>query len=342
MQIFEEIFGTWNNQEIPIITLTNNNDVSIKAIPYGAHIVEWSVPDKDGNFDNITLGLENLSDYTANRCMYGATVGRVAGRIKDAAFTLDDMHYDVDKNWNGHQLHGGAISIDAKVWDYRTEKNDDEASVTFTYTDPDGMNGYPGNLHIEVTYTLTEADEWKITYRASTDKPTLFNPTNHVYFNLHGNVEKTILDHDLYVDADRYVELSETVLPTGEVLAVDGTPFDFRKTASLQQITDDHPQTNMVNGLDHPFVLNEATDEPSIILSEKTSGRTIKMWTDQPTTVIYTHNGPQENLGVPVHAGITLETQGYPDAINHEHFGNIILRPGEEYHSETIYQFSLK
>ena len=347
MQVHEEIFGMWNNQEVPVITLTNSKDVSIKAIPYGAHLIEWSVPDKNGNFDNITLGLDDLEEYTEVRPYYGATVGRVAGRINSGMFTLDGVEYKLEQNLNGHHLHGGLEGLDTKLWDYKVTQSEEEASIIFSYEDRDGENGYPGTLSIEVTYTLTEQNEWKIAYRATTDAPTLFNPTNHVYFNLHGDATRTIMDHSLYVNADQFVELGEGTIPSGNVLPVDETPFDFREAAPVQQTIDsDHPQTQLVNGLDHPFVLNQDDKGPDAIILDQESGRTIKMWTDQPVVVIYTHNGPQAGVTIDgnevgAYAGITLETQGYPDAINIPNFGNIILRPGEEFRSETIYQFHL-
>lgn len=347
MQVHEEIFGVLDGNEVPVITLTNSKDVSIKVIPYGAHLIEWSVPDAEGNFDNITLGLETLEEYTSQRTYYGATVGRVAGRIRDGAFSIDGKDYQLETNMKGNHIHGGLNGLDTKLWDYRIEQKDDEASVVFSYVDPDGENHYPGTLSLEVTHTLTEDDEWILTYKATTDQPTLFNPTNHVYFNLYGNVRQTIMDHSLYVGADTFLELDESTLPTGKLLPVDDTPFDFREAAPVKQtIESDHPQTKLVNGLDHPFVLKFEDEGPDVVLFEKESGRTVRMWTDQPVVVIYTHNGSKEDLqidGTPIkeHAGITLETQNYPDAINQEHFGNIVLRPGEEYHAQTVYQFHL-
>ena len=347
MKIEEKLFGRFENKEVKAITLTNSKGVSITAIPYGAHIIDWTVPDKDGNFDNIVLGLSNLDDYVAHRPFYGATVGRVAGRIADGRFSLDGKEYNLPANNSGNHLHGGPKGLDAVLWNYKTSKTEDEATITFSYVDEAGSNNYPGTLTVEVQYTLTEENEWKITYSAETDEATLFNPTNHVYFNLHGDVEKDILDHSLYVNADSFIELNDNTIPTGNLQPVDGTPFDFRDAAPLAQATEsDHPQTVAVKGLDHPFVLNHEGNEPDAILLDKDNGRRIIMKTDQPSIVVFMHNGASDtvkinNQPIQAYAGVTLETQGFPDAINQKNFGNTVLRPGEKYFSETTYQFHL-
>ena len=348
MKVDKRVFGTFKGQEIPAIKLTNKNGVSITAIPYGAHIIEWLAPDRDGKFDNITLGFDELEPYFNHHPYYGATVGRVAGRIADGHFSVNGTDYQLEQNQIGkNHIHGGTDGLDNKIWDYEVETDEDEARIIFSYVDADGHNGYPGNLTVSVTYTLTNKDEWKLSYRATTDKATLFNPTNHVYFNLHGDASKNILDHSLFMDADKFVELDNDVIPTGNVLPVDQTPFDFRKTAPIgQAMESDHPQTTLVGGLDHPFVLNHTSDKPDAILLDSTTGRSLRVWTDQDVIVVFTHNGGKENLqidGVPVgqHSGVTLETQGYPDAVHHEGFGSIILHPGEEFKAETTYQFVL-
>lgn len=348
MQVEEKTFGKLNDKEVPVITLTNKNGVSLSATPYGATVVAWRVPDKKGNFDNIVLGFEQLDEYAEHRPYYGATIGRIAGRIAAGKFTLDGKEYEVAKNENGaHHLHGGLEGLDTKLWDYQTEENETEARIVFTYLDEDGSNGYPGNLTLQVTYTLTDEDEWKVAYSAKTDQPTLFNPTNHVYFNLLGDFTHPIVDHKLFVDADFFAELDEGNIPTGKLLPVTGTPFDFwNPTPLAQAVEGDHSQTKQVGGLDHPFVLNQKSEGPSAVISEKSSGRKIEMDTDQPAVVIFLHNGEINKYQIadkPViaYAGLTLETQKLPDAINQEGFGDIVLRPGDEYKAETVYRFVL-
>lgn len=348
MKITQKKFGTFSNKDIPAITLTNKNGVSLTAIPYGASLVEWMVPDKEGNFSNIVLGFKQLDEYVEHRPYYGATIGRVAGRIAQGRFSIDGKEYKVAENEsNSQHLHGGWEGFDTKLWDYVVEEKETEAKIIFSCQDEDGSNGYPGNLTVKVTYTLTDDNEWKVAYSAKTDQPTLFNPTNHVYFNLQGDFTRSILDHLLFVDADFIAELGEGNIPTGKLLPVRTTPFEFWNPAPVSQaVNGNHPQIKKVKGLDHPFVLNQKTQGPSATLFDRESGRKIEMYTDQPAVVIYLHNeetNKYEMKGQPVkaYAGITLETQQLPDAINQEDFGDIVLHPGKEYHSETVYHFVL-
>lgn len=348
MQISQKKFGTFHNQDVPAITLTNKNGVSITAIPFGASIVEWNVPDRNGAFDNIVLGFNQLDEYVQHRPYYGATVGRVAGRISQGMFSIDGKSYQVSQNESGNHLHGGIQGLDTKLWNFETRKRAHEASIIFSCEDKNGSNGYPGNIAVQVIYTLTDDNEWKVAYSASTDQPTLFNPTNHVYFNLHGDISKNILDHQLFVQADTYAELGDSNNPTGRLLPVEDTPFDFREVAPVSQSTEsDHPQTKKVSGLDHPFVLNSKNDQLDASIFDEQTGRKIEMTTDQAAVVVFLHNGKAEGYtlnGQPIeaYAGITLETQALPDAINQENFGDIILRPENPYTSETVYRFVLE
>lgn len=346
MQIEERVFGKVNETDITAITLTNKSGASITAMTYGATLLEWQAPDKNGTLANITIGLDSLDDYVNNRPYYGATIGRVAGRIAEGKFVLNGTDYQLEANDHGNHLHGGVHGLDTKIWDYRLENKDDEAKIIFSYKDEAGENQYPGTLTVEVIYTFTEENEWKINYRATTDAPTLFNPTNHVYFNLNGNMVGTILDHELFVNADEFVELNDNTIPTGNKVSVSGTPFDFRQPTFTKQAPEsDHPQTKAVAGLDHPFVLKQANGEPHASLYSKESGRRIEMSTTEAVVVVFMHNGPSafnyQGEPLPAYAGITLETQNYPDAINQTNFGNIVLQPGDTYTSETVYKFSI-
>lgn len=347
MQITEKPFGKLDGQDITAITLRNESGFALTAINYGATLIAWDTPDKDGQFRNIVLGFDNWDDYAQNHTYYGATIGRIAGRIGKGRFTLDGKDYQLETNQKGNHLHGGIRGLDQLVWDYELREGDTEASILFRCTDPDGSNGYPGQLEVEVLYTLTESSEWRLEYHARSDQPTLFNPTNHTYFNLSREAGRDIREHQLLVDANRVAELDETLLPTGTFLEVTGTPFDFREPVPIRQAAEgDHPQLELAGGgLDHPFLLNHS-DGFDVVLADPDSGRSIRMKTDRDAVVIYTHNAGSDDylIGgqpVPVYAGIALETQTLPDAINQEGFGNIVLRPGEEFFSRTSYQFRL-
>lgn len=348
MSITQKTFGTFSDKEIPAITLTNKNGISITVIPYGASIVKWNVPDKGGNFSNIVLGFGQLDEYVKHRPYYGATIGRVAGRIANGTFSIEDKSYQLSQNEGDNHLHGGFQGLDTKFWDFETKENENEDKITFSYIDSDGgPDGYPGNLTVEVTYTLTDEDEWKIHYSASTDRDTIFNPTNHVYFNLHGDISRNIVDHKLFVNADTFAELGKDNNPTGQLLFVKDTPFDFRKSALVSQATEsNHLQTQKVSGLDHPFVLNHKKESIDAFIYDEQTGRKIEMTTNQPAVVIFLHNGKAEGYTmdskpIEAYSGITLETQGLPDAINQEDFGNVILRAGDTYNSETVYRFKV-
>lgn len=346
MQITETAFGQYDGQEITAITLQNEQGVSLTAINYGATVIAWHVPDKEGRFQNIVLGFDRLEDYLQHHTYYGATVGRVAGRIGKGRFSLDGQDYQLEANQNGNHLHGGTLGLDQAVWDYEIREGETEASILFRHVDLDGSNGYPGRLEAEVVYTLTEDQEWRVEYHARTDRPTLFNPTNHTYFNLSQEAGQDVLQHLLLVDSSRVPELDKTMLPTGQFLDVAGTPFDFRRPARIQQAAAlDHPQTQLAGGLDHPFLLEHSGDF-DVVLAYPEAGRSIRMHTDRDAVVIFTHNGGTDEylLGgkpVPAYAGIALETQSLPDAINQEGFGNIVLRPDEEFYARTVYQFQL-
>lgn len=345
MKTSEKIVGQVDGKDIVAYTLTNKNGVSLTAMTYGATVTDITVPDKDGNRKNIILAPDSLDDYVTHRPYYGATIGRVAGRIANGKFALDGKHYHLIQNEGTNQLHGGPAGLDTLVWDAAVQTSANESSIRFTTTDPDGSNGYPGNLAIAVTYTLTANNEWKVAYRATTDQTTLFNPTNHVYFNLSGDATKPILQHELQLNSSSFAELGEANIPTGTLLPVEGTPFDFRTGGKLAVAAEmNHPQTQKANGFDHPFVLEHFNKEPDAVLSDAESGISVKMHTDQDCVVIFMHNGAIDTYtidGKPViqYAGITMETQALPDAINQADFGNIVLHPDEIYRAETAYHF---
>lgn len=346
MNITTKTFGEIEGKEINEYTITNAYGISLSAIPYGATVTKIVTPDKNGKRENITLNVESLEDMVEHRPFYGATIGRIAGRITNGMFSLDGNEYQVETNEGTNLLHGGPKGFDTKLWEVEIEEDSHKASLIFTYESPDGENGFPGNLTAKVTYTLNDQDEWTVTYFAETDEATLFNPTNHIYFNLTGDIKQPILDHELKLASAYYASLAEENLPSGQLESVKGTPFDFRTGKSLKEaILSDDKQIKPIAGLDHPFVL-DLSEEFQGTLADPQSGRYVKMKTDQESVVIFTHNGEVDDYviqGEPAkrYAGITLETQALPDAINQPGFGNTVLRPGETYTAQTIYQFGV-
>lgn len=345
MELTKKVFGRFENQDVYEYTLTNKNGVSISATSFGATLTKLVTPDKEGKRENITLNVENLEDFASNRPFYGATIGRVAGRITRGKFTLDGKDYQVDINEGENMLHGGPNGLDTKLWDIDVDES--AGKLIFTYKSPAGENNFPGTIQIKVTYTLTEENDWVIDYEATTDEATLFNPTNHVYFNLTGDIKKPILDHELELASPKYVPLAEENLPSEEKASVEGTPFDFQTAKPVKEaVLSDHGQIKPLNGLDHPFVLDQGKEVKGTLYDPE-SGREVTFYTDCNSVVVFTHNGEVDDYtieGEPArqYAGITLETQTLPDAINKKGFGNIVLRPGETFQSRTTYHFGTR
>lgn len=347
MDITTKLFGMFQNQEVTEYTVTNSTGISLSAITYGAIVTKIITPDKKGNTANITLNVEKLEDMVAHRPFYGATIGRVAGRITDGQYSVDGQEVHLDVNEKGNQLHGGPTGLDTKLWKAETKKESNYASILFTYRSLAGENGYPGTLDVQVEYRLTEDNEWTILYTAKTDETTLYNPTNHIYFNLTGDIKQPVLDHTLQLDSSKHGTLGDRNLPTGLLEDSSGTAFDFSKPKLIREaVLSDDSQIKPLSGLDHPFVLDQQDKAVQAILSEEKSGRQVTMSTEEDSVVIFTHNKEMDAFniqGEPAkqYAGITLETQALPDAVNQPGFGNIVLRPDETYHSETTYRFDL-
>ncbi|SFC55640.1 aldose 1-epimerase [Alkalibacterium subtropicum] len=345
MELTKKVFGQFKNKDVYEYTLTNEAGIAISAIPFGATLTKLVTPDKKGKRENITLNVESLEDFVRHRPFYGATIGRVAGRITKGKFSIDGKEYQVDINEGDNMLHGGPKGLDTKLW--TIEVDESAGQLVFTYESKAGENGFPGTMQIKVTYTLTEGNDWVIDYEATTDEATLFNPTNHVYFNLTGDIKQPILDHQLELASSQYIPLAEENLPSEEKASVEGTPFDFQTAKPLKEaVLSDHEQIKQLAGLDHPFVLDKAQDQKGV-LYEPESGREVSVYTDRNSAVVFTHNGEVDDYlieGEPAkqYAGITLETQTLPDAINKEGFGDIILRPGETFRSRTTYHFGTR
>ncbi|WYJ98729.1 galactose mutarotase [Enterococcus sp. DIV0212c] len=328
-----------------LYSLTNDNGLTMNVTNLGARIVDLIVP-VNGEERNIVLGFESAEEYLTKDIYFGATIGRVAGRIKHGSFSLDGKSYQLPVNpENGHTLHGGTESFETKFWDAEIEETTNQVSVAFSYVSPDGENGFPGELKSCVRYSLTNENEWIIDYQAETDQPTLYNPTNHVYFNLTGDMTQSVGEHELFVDADRFAVVDEDTTVTGELRSVEETPFDFKEPKSVEQVFQTtYEQNSLVDGLDHPFMLNQTGfDAPQAVITAPEKDLTVEMYTDRPAVVIFTaqfgNNGPEvRGQKLANHGGITLETQVSPGAVEFDGFGNIELYPDAPYQSRTIFK----
>ncbi|WP_273122358.1 aldose epimerase family protein [Bacillus weihaiensis] len=345
MNITKTEYGHIQDQTIYQYRLKNDRGLEVAILNYGCIVTEIMMPDKHGQHENIVLGLSSLEEYQVNGPYFGAVVGRVAGRIKGASFQLDDKTYILDQNDANNHLHGGNEGFSHKVWEAKTVEEKDCVAVVFSYVSKDGEAGYPGNLQLKVTYSLTNENELKIDYNGQSDKKTILNPTNHTYFNLSGNSKRDVLSHTLQMESDQFLELDHESLPTGKKLLVTGTPFDFRNGRKLQDgVASTHEQNQLVgNGYDHPFLLQDDCNF-TISLYDEESGREVKIKTDQPSVVLYTANHLSDEYSFYGHPsrkylGVCLETQGLPDAIHHPEFPSIILNKGERYHTSTVYAF---
>jgi len=340
-------FGTLpDGTPVELFTITNAQGVEVRAMTYGGIIVSLRVPDRDGKLDDVVLGYDDAASYARNNSpFFGAIIGRYGNRIAQGRFPLDGKTYKLATNNGPNHLHGGLKGFDKVVW--RGEPIKD--GVAFTYTSRDGEEGYPGTLSARVTYTLNERNDLSIAYEATTDKPTVVNLTQHTYFNLAGQGARDVLGHVLRLDAMRYTPVDATLIPTGELASVDGTPLDFRQPTPIgAHIADDDPQIKNGSGFDHNFVLNR-TDEGlqhAARVVEPTTGRVLDIATTEPGVQFYSGNfldGTITGKGGRVYAkrtGFCLETQHYPDSPNQPKFPSTTLRPGQSYRSRTVWTFS--
>jgi aldose 1-epimerase len=342
-------FGkTADGTPVKAFTVTNDKGVTIKLLSRGATLAAWHVPDKDGNMADVVFGFDDVAGYESKGNGYfGATIGRVANRIANGKFTLDGKEYTLDTNDGPNTLHSGAKrSFDQVVWTGQPFEHGDKRGVRFEYVSPEGEEGFPGTLTVHVTYTLDDANRLRIDYEATTDKRTPVNLTNHTYFNLSGAGSPTILDHELMINADRYTPIGETLIPTGEIAPVAGTPLDFREFHKIGE------RVNQLNdkpgkGYDHNYVLNEGGDELTLAakVRDPKSGRVLTVSTTQPGVQFYCGNfldGVKGKGGKPYNyrSGFCLETQHFPDSVNQPNFPSIILEPGKTYQHTTIYRIT--
>jgi len=328
--------------------LKNAHGMEVRLASYGARITSIKVPDRNGAMEDVVLGFDTVEPYRSSvkKPYLGATLGRYAGRIADGRFTLDGIEHVLAQNSAPNHNHGGVTGFDKVVWEAKQLRN----GVQFDYTSPDKEEGYPGTLKARVTYTLTDANELIIDYRAATDRATPVNLSNHTYFNLAGEGSATVLDHELMIDAEEMLSIGKTSIPTGKIASVAGTPFDFRHPKPVgRDINQPNEQLANGSGYDHTFILNPKKEvkKPAAVLYEKTSGRKLQVFTDQPGLQLYTANFLDGSLkgksGKPYlkRSSLCLETQHFPDSPNQPRFPNTILRPGKTYQTQTIYQFSV-
>ncbi|MCI0683980.1 MAG: galactose mutarotase [Gemmataceae bacterium] len=342
-----KIFGkTAGGDMIEEYTLTNANGVKLKLITLGAAIAELHVPDKAGKIADVVLGFDDVAGYESDQNQYfGCTTGRYANRIAKGKFTIDGKEYQLAVNNGPNHLHGGVKrSLDKVVW--KAEVLKPENVVRFTYESPDGEEGYPGKLDLAVTYTLTDRNEVRIDYKAMTDKATPINLTNHSYFNLSGAGAPSVLDHELTLAAEQYTPADADLIPTGKIEPVTGTPLDFMKPTKLGARIEPLLKTQF-QGYDHNFVLTKRGAAPTFAarLRDPMSGRVMTVLTTQPGIQVYTGNFLKGQKGkggktFPKQSAVCLETQHFPDAMNHKGFPEVILRPGQTYRHACIYAFS--
>ncbi len=343
-------FGvTAGGEPVERFTLRNARGMTVRLITYGASVTELWVPDRLGRPADVVLGFDDLAPYEDPRQnpYFGGTVGRVAFRITEGKFALDGKSYQLTLNVPPHHLHGGVRGLSRVVWKAEPLEQEDSPAVRFRCTSPDGDQGYPGNLQVTAVYTLTDRNELKIDYAATTDRPTPVNLTHHSYFNLAGAGAGHVLEHVLQLEAGRYTPLDAKLIPTGRIDAVAGTPFDFTRPAAIGARMREHRE--VADGYDLSYVLNRSAPglAKAATLNEPTSGRVMEVFTTQPAIVLYTGNyldGTLKGKGGAVygkHAGVCLETAHLPDSVNQPAFPPVIVRPGQTYRHTCVYRFSV-
>lgn len=349
-----ESFGTTTDgKAVEVYTLKNANGVEARVTNYGGIILSLMVPDRTGQMADVVLGFDSLSSYEKDSPYFGALIGRYGNRIAKGHFTLDGKEYTLAVNNGQNALHGGLKGFDKVVWNAEPFDSTGKRGLVFTYTSPNGEEGYPGTLQARVTYTLTDDNELIFDYHATTDQATPVNLTQHSYFNLKGAGNGDILDHVVTINADRFTPVDSTLIPTGELRSVEGTPFDFRTpTAIGARIEQQDQQLVFGHGYDHNYVLNkpDSASGPTFAarVVEPASGRVMEVSTTEPGLQFYSGNfldGTLTGKGGHVYghrSGFAMETQHFPDSPNQAGFPSTILRPGEEYNSRTIYKFSVQ
>jgi aldose 1-epimerase len=347
--ITREPFGKLQDgTSVSLYTLSNGKGAVMKVMNYGGIIQSLIIPDRNGNPVDVTLGFDSLAAYEAGNPFFGALVGRYGNRIANGRFSLDGKEYTLVQNDNGNHLHGGTRGFDKVWWNIEEVTANDGVAIQLTYTSPDMEEGYPGNLDVKVVYNLTDDNTLRIDYTATTDKKTIVNLTQHAYFNLSGS-DASILDHVMQINADRFVAVDKTLIPTGQLAAVAGTPFDFRQPKTIgKSIEELHQQIEYGLGYDHCYVLNGEGMKKAATVYAPTTGIEMTVHTSEPGMQFYTGNfldGSLKGKGGVTYAhrtGFCLETQHYPDSPNQPDFPSVVLEPGETYQTTTSYSFSVR
>jgi aldose 1-epimerase len=344
MNITSEHFGSLPGKgEALLFTLENENGIKANITNYGGTILSLEVPDKNGDKADILLGLQTWEDWIENPYYFNCLVGRTCNRIGGAKFSIDNVEYKVSANHSGISLHGGFEGFHKKLWQAKPIELEDQVMLELTYLSADGEEGFPGNLEVKATYTLNNLNELAIEFFAITDKPTPVNLTNHGYFNLGGEGSGEIYAHELVINADKMTVTDDNSVPTGEMINVEGTAFDFTKPHLIGERIH-----QLYKGYDDNLVLRNQSGDLALAATtyHPQSGRVLEVFTTEPGVQLYTSNWFDGSLtgkcGRPhtVHTAFCLETQHYPDSMNHPHFPNVILRPGQEFNSKTVWKFS--
>jgi aldose 1-epimerase len=348
--VLERPFGTLpDGRAVEQYVLTNANGMQASITTYGGIVTSLTAPDLRGDFADIVLGFDHLDGYIAEHPYFGAIVGRYGNRIARAAFTLDGQTYLLNKNNNENHLHGGVVGFDRALWHAHPRSTPSGPQLRLAHVSADGDEGFPGQLDVEVTYTLADTNELRIDYRATTDRPTHVNLTNHSYFNLAGHGRGDIHGHEVLINADRFTPVDDGLIPTGEQRKVDGTPMDFREPVAIgERIDDEDEQIGFGGGYDHNFVLNSAETELTFAAKvfEPISGRILGVFTSEPGVQLYTGNfldGTLRGKGGAAYrkrSGLCLETQHFPDSPNKPDFPTTVLRPGDVYTTTTVYRLA--
>ena len=344
-------FGkTGDGKQVDLYVLSNKNGVEVDVTNFGAAVVSVKVPNRHGKTDDVVLGYDDLDGYLHDKSYFGATVGRYANRIAHGKFTLNGTTYTLAKNDGENHLHGGVQGFNKVVWEAKDVSTADAAALQLNYLSKNGEEGYPGNLSVQVTYTLTNNNELKIDYAATTDKDTVLNLTHHSYFNLAGQGKGDILQHQLLLHASRFTPVDATLIPTGEIRSVKGTPLDFASATAIgSRIGQDDEQLKLGHGYDHNFVLDGGTEGAPVLAAqvyEPSSGRVMEVWTTQPGVQFYSGNFLDDTIRGKSgstyrrRAAFCLETQHFPDSPNKPNFPSTILKPGSQFKSSTAYKFS--
>jgi aldose 1-epimerase len=340
-----------DGRSVKLFVLKNENGITAEIIEYGASIVSLKVPDRNGNLEDVLLGYESLNDYLYDPFFIGCIVGRCGGRIKNGRFSLSGSEYQLPINDGPHHLHGGPRGFYKLLWKGDIEPEHEGSAVTFRIVSPDGDQGYPGELSLNVTYSLNDQNELCINYTGLTDKETILNPTNHAYFNLSANPRTDILDHVLMIKSEFITEINHENIPTGKKIKVVNTPFDFHKAKVIRtDINTEDVQLKNGNGYDHAWILDDYNGKIQSVASlyHPKSGRFMEVYSDQPVVQFYSGNfldgsaKGKNGIDYQFRCGLCLETQHFADAPNRPEFPSIVLHPGEQYRQTTKYKFSLK